>query len=301
MSVTRSNSILLLAAFIWGVSFIFQKDAMAYMGPFSFNAFRFLLGGLILLPLARLEINGHGRTHKPYSPALIRGSLLAGFLIFLGSGFQQTGIQYTTIGNTGFITGLYIIFVPIMSLFLGYRYKKGLWLAILIACVGLYLLSGMNGFTMAYGDLLVLIGAIFWASHVIVVDHMADNHDQIKFAALQFFACAIFSYLAALYVGDKVMLFTFDEWKWVIASGILAVGIGYTLQVLAQTSSPPAQAAIIMSLESVFAAITGYFYYNEILSVSAMMGCVLIFTGCLLTQLYPPIQIKGDQPSRATN
>ncbi len=287
MTVTRSNLILLLAAFIWGVSFIFQKDAMAYMGPFSFNAFRFLLGGLVLLPLIGWRKH---KARKSHSPALIKGSVAAGALIFLGAGFQQTGIQYTTIGNTGFITGLYIIFVPIISLFMGNRYARGIWLAVAMASFGLYLLSGMDGFTMAYGDLLVLIGAIFWAFHVIIVDHMSDNHDQIKFAALQFFACAALSYLAALYVGDKAILLSFDEWKWVIISGILAVGLGYTLQVIGQTTSPPAQAAVIMSLEAAFAAIAGYFYYGEILSSKALIGCILMFTGCLLTQRFPPLK-----------
>ncbi len=291
MTVTRANLILLLAAFIWGVSFIFQKDAMEYMGPFSFNAFRFFLGGLVLLPLIRWRKKGE---REPYSPALMKGAFLAGVLIFFGAGFQQIGIQYTTIGNTGFITGLYIVFVPIISLFFGHRYGNGIWFAVALACGGLYLLSGMDGFTMSYGDSLVLVGSIFWAFHVIVVDHMANNHDQLKFAALQFFVCAAFSYLAAIYMGDKVMLFTFDEWKWVIISGVLAVGMGYTLQVVGQTTSPPAQAAVIMSLEAVFAALAGYFYFEEILSIKALIGCILMFAGCLLTQRYPPLPTNNS-------
>ncbi len=295
MSVTRANLILLLAALIWGASFIFQKDAMKYMGPFSFNAFRFLLGGLVLLPLIGWRNKGKSRTEKSYSPALIKGALLAGALIFFGAGFQQTGIQYTTIGNTGFITGLYIVIVPIISLFMGNRYNHGIWFAVAMACLGLYLLSGMTGFTMARGDFLVLLGAVFWAFHVIVIDHMTNDHDQIKFAALQFFACAALSYLAALYMGDKAMLLSFNEWKWVIVSGIVAVSIGYTLQVIGQTTSPPAQAAVIMSLEAVFAAIAGYFYYGEILSTQALIGCGLMFAGCLLTQRYHPLPKKINQ------
>ncbi len=291
MTVIRANLVLLMAALIWGTSFVFQKDAMAHMGPFIFNAFRFLLGGLALLPLIGWRNKGERRTEKTCSPAMIKGALLAGALIFLGAGFQQTGIQYTTIGNTGFITGLYIIFVPIISLFFGHRYHHGIWFAISLACLGLYLLSGMDGFALARGDFLVLLGAVFWAFHVIVIGHMASNHDQIKFAALQFFACALYSYLAALYLEDKALLLTFEEWKWVILSGILAVSIGYTLQVVGQTVSPPAQAAIIMSLESVFAAITGYFYYDEILGPRALIGCILMFTGCLLTQRYPPLSL----------
>ena len=265
------------------------------MGPFSFNAFRFMLGALILLPWIgwRHKTEDQKSRTKPKTqsstPALMIGALIAGALIFLGAGFQQVGIQYTTIGNTGFITGLYIIFVPVLSLFLGHRYPHGIWFAVILACVGLYLLSGMDGVTIAYGDLLVLVGAIFWAFHVIVIDHMTDRHDQIKFAALQFMVCSLLSYGAALYVGDKAFLFTFDEWKWVIISGVLAVGFGYTLQVIGQTTSPPTQAAVIMSLEAVFAAIFGYFYFDEILSNRALLGCILMFTGCLLTQLFPPL------------
>jgi len=299
MSIARSNLVLLLTAFIWGMSFIFQKIAMDYMGPFSFNAFRFLIGGLVLLPM----IGGQPgkKAHRVWSPGLIKGAMLAGALIFLGAGFQQTGIQYTTLGNTGFITGLYIIFMPVISLFIGHRYKFGIWGAIAIACLGLYLLSGMAGFTMAYGDFLVLIGAVFWAFHVIVVDHMSNNHNRIGFAALQFFACAGLSYLAALYAGDKALLIIWDGWKWVMISGVLAVGLGYTLQVIGQTASPPAQAAIIMSLESIFAAMAGYVYFDEILGPKALIGAALMFAGCLLTQRYPPLPAKKFQPSRMTN
>lgn len=299
MSVSRSNLVLLLAAFIWGVSFVFQKIAMEYMGPFSFNAFRFLLGGLVLLPLIGWRSKRPAKNKKPSSPALFGGGMLAGVLIFMGAGFQQTGIQYTTIGNTGFITGLYIIFVPVISLFMGHRYRHGIWGAIAIACLGLYLLSGMKDFTMAHGDFLVLMGAVCWAFHVIVVDHMAGSHDQIKFASLQFFACSALSYIVALYMDDKAMLVTFDQWKWVIISGVLAVGLGYTLQVIGQAVSPPVQAAVIMSLESIFAAIAGYFYYGEILGFWALVGCGLMFTGCLLSQLYPPL--RKLQPSPSTN
>lgn len=301
MSITRANLLLLLTALIWGASFIFQKSAMDYMGPFSFNAFRFLLGGLVILPLIVWR-KKHPDNPGPFlTPGLLKGGLLAGVLLFFGAGFQQAGIQYTTVGNTGFITGLYIVFVPVLGVVIGHRYKNGIWIALGLASLGLYLLSGMEGLAMAYGDLLVLFGAFFWAGHVLLVDHMSDHHDQITFAALQFFGCAVLSYLAALYVGDKPLLLTLDEWKWVGLSGVLAVGIGYTLQVVGQTVSPPAQAAVIMSLEAVFAAVAGYFYYDEILSTKALFGCVLMVAGCLLVQHYPPLPAGTPQPSRATN
>jgi len=262
------------------------------MGPFSFNAFRFLLGGLFLLPLVALRKKNKQIKPKASSPALLKGGLIAGSLLFLGASFQQTGIQYTTIGNTGFITGLYIIFVPVISLFLGVRYHHKIWFAVALACAGLYLLSGMNGLHISDGDFLVLLGAIFWALHVIIVDHMSSRHDQIKFAALQFFTCAILSYLAAISTGDKMILLTFEEWKWVIVSGFLAIGIGYTLQVIGQTTSPAAQSAVILSLEAVFAALAGYVFYHEILGFRGYLGCGLMFIGCLLTQRYPPINLN---------
>jgi len=254
-----------------------------------------------LLPLISWRKAGKRDRQGASNPALLKGALLAGAVMFMGASLQQFGIQYTTIGNTGFITGLYIVFVPLIGIFFGHRYKKGIWVAFAIACLGLYLLSGMDGFHINKGDLLVLIGALFWAVHVMVIDHMTNSHDQVKIAAIQFFTCAALSYAAAIYMDDKAILLTFHEWKWVIASGILAVGLGYTCQVVGQTRSPPAQAAVIMSLESVFAALAGYFYYTEILSIRALIGCGLMFAGCILAQRYPPLHEPRVHPSKATN
>jgi len=301
MTITRANFILLLVSFIWGISFVFQREAMNYMGPFTFNAFRFLLGGLVLLPLI-FKSGRHKRENGRSSrKSMLKGALIAGALMFCGAGFQQYGIQHTSLANVGFITGLYIVFVPIIGIFMGQRYKHGIWLAILIAAAGLYLLSGVDGFQMAYGDILVLMGAIFWAFHVIVIDHMSSNHDQVSFAAMQFFACALLSYGAALATGDKAILLTLAEWKWVLVSGFVAVGLGYTLQVIGQTISPPTQAAVIMSLEAVFAALAGYIVYDETLGTKALIGCALMLGGCLMAQLFPPLNNKDVQPSRATN
>lgn len=301
MTTAKANLILLFVSLIWGISFVFQREAMDYMGPFSFNAFRFLLGGLVLLPIIWKTKSYKKENSTSKRKALFKGAFAAGLLMFCGAGFQQFGIQYTTLANVGFITGLYIVFVPIIGIFLGHRYKHGIWIAILIAATGLYLLSGAEGFTMAYGDLLVLMGAVFWAIHVIVIDHMSSKHDQVSFAALQFFFCAALSYAAALAVDDKALITTFEEWKWVLASGIVAVGLGYTLQVIGQTVSPPTQAAVIMSLEAVFAALAGYVVYDETLGTKALIGCTLMLGGCLMAQLFPPLDVSADQPSRATN
>jgi drug/metabolite transporter (DMT)-like permease len=215
--------------------------------------------------------------------------------MFIGASLQQFGLLKTTVTNVSFITGLYIVIVPLIGLFLGHRYKSGIWFAISIAAIGLYLLSGMGGFTIKEGDFLVFCSCFSWACHVLIIDYLSDRYDGLKIAAGQFFACAIFSFIAALFMGDNLILTTWNEWKWIIASGTLATGVGFTLQIIGQKYTPPAQAAIILSLESVFGALAGYLFFAEILSLQGFIGAGLMLLGCILAQFFPPLPPKTEK------
>ncbi|WP_138380663.1 DMT family transporter [Luteithermobacter gelatinilyticus] len=285
----RPNLLLTLAALIWGVGFVFQKEAMAHMGPFMFNGLRFLIGGGVLLPLIYLQRHKRQRYGTRLSRPLLRGAGLAGTIMFAAAALQQFGIVHTTVTNTGFITGLYMILVPVLGWFLGHRYRPGIWGAVLMACVGLYLLSGAGQVMPAYGDMLVFAGAVCWAAHVLTIDHLTTQYDQILIAMIQFMICGLLSCLAAFLAGETLPVTSAAAWTWILLSGILAVGIAFTLQVVGQAVAPPAQAAMLMNLEAVFAAAAGYMFFGEYLTPLALTGCALMLAGCVLAQRYPPL------------
>ncbi|WP_417319304.1 DMT family transporter [Emcibacter sp.] len=290
MTRSQANLTLTLAALIWGISFAFQKLAMDHMGPFLFNGLRFLIGGLVLLPLVYLMREKRRSRNRGASRHLFWGSAIAGIVMYAGAAFQQIGIIHTTVTNTGFITSLYMVLVPVLGIFLGHRYARGLWFAVLIACAGLYLITGMyRGASLNYGDIMVFAGALCWAVHVLAIDHLTSRHDQILIAVIQFLVCALFSLATALAVGEQMLPATADGWTWILLSGVLSVGIGFTLQVVGQADAPPAQAAVILNLEAVFASAAGILLFNEVLGIPVLMGCLLLLGGCLLAQKYPPL------------
>ncbi|MFQ6103238.1 MAG: DMT family transporter [Candidatus Glassbacteria bacterium] len=285
----KSNLLLILAAIIWGFSFVAQRAGMEYVGPFTFNAVRFALGGIGLIPflwLNRSRRINSGENHPAPMPKTFRfGSLLVGLILFTGSSFQQIGIVYTTAGKAGFITGLYVIMVPILGLFLGQQSDTRIWLGAALATAGLYLLSITETLTISLGDLLVLISALFWAGHVLVIGWLSSRTDPIELAFFQFLACSLLSFIAALLV-ETITLWGIQ--KAIIAifyAGFFSVGIGFTLQVIAQRHAHPAHAAIILSLETVFAAFGGWLILNEVLSHRAIAGCALMLTGMIVSQL----------------
>ncbi|WP_321389191.1 DMT family transporter [Emcibacter sp.] len=290
MTRTQANMTLTLAAFIWGISFAFQKLAMDHMGPFTFNGLRFLIGGLVLIPLVYMMREKRRSRNRHASRSLFWGAGLAGIVMYAGAAFQQIGIIHTTVTNTGFITSLYMVLVPLLGVFLGHRYARGLWLAVLIACAGLYLITGMyKGSSLNYGDIMVLAGAFCWAVHVLTIDHLTSRHDQILIAVIQFLVCALFSLVTAVVAGEQLIPTASEAWTWILLSGVLSVGVGFTLQVVGQADAPPAQAAVILNLEAVFASAAGILLFNEILGVPVFVGCLLLLGGCLLAQKYPPL------------
>ena len=284
----RADLTLLLVAAIWGFAFVAQRLGMDHLGPFGFNGCRFLLGAVSLLPLLWVFRPKTGSTEPR---AMLLGSVTAGILLFLGASLQQAGLLWTSAGNAGFITGLYIIIVPLMGLLLGYITRLNTWLGGLLAVVGLYFLSvetnAANTVTINSGDLLVLGSAFFWAAHVVVIGRLASQLDNLRLAIIQFMICALLSFMVALiFEQDSLTLSNIAlAWQPIAYAGLLSVGVAYTLQVVAQRNAPASYAAIIMSLEAVFAAIGGWWLLNEGFSNRALIGCTLMLAGMILSQL----------------
>ncbi len=290
-----SDMLLLLTATIWGFAFVAQRVGMEYVGPFTFNGIRFALGSLVLVPF--ILRNNHKRGSAPQNQdgaglrLIFLGGGLAGLTLFTGASLQQIGLVYTTAGNAGFITGLYVVIVPFLGLFFRQRANFGSWMGAVIAAAGLYFLSITESFTIAYGDFLELAGACFWAGHVLIIGWLSPRMDSLKLALTQFCACSILSLIAALLFETVSLIGIRDAAIPLLYGGALSVGIAYTLQVVAQKNAHPAHAAILLSLEAVFAAVGGWVLLGETLSGRGMFGCGLMLTGMLLSQLWGFIRL----------
>ena len=296
----KSDVLLLITATIWGFAFVAQRAGMEYVGPFTFNAVRFALGALALFPfLFRRTRQTNHQTGNTVPRSLLIGAGLAGVILFLGSTFQQVGIVYTTAGKAGFITGLYVILVPILGIFLGNRTNRQTWAGAFLAIVGLYLLSVHEDFTMTSGDLLVLVSAFFWASHVLLIDRLTPRLDTFRLAFFQFFVCAMLSLIGAVIAEEIILANILKAAVPILYAGLMSVGIAYTLQVVAQKEAHPSHAAIIMSLESVFAALGGWWILNEVLNTRESLGCFLMLAGMLVSQI--PLRKIGVSNEKETN
>ena len=286
----KSDALLMLTATIWGFAFVAQRVGMDYVGPFTFNGVRFALGSLSLIPLVLLK-----RRHPSAQAALVPpagrktvlwGGALAGVALFMGASLQQVGLVYTTAGNAGFITGLYVVIVPLLGLFWKQRPDLGTWVGAVLAAAGLYLLSVTAAFRIAYGDLLVLVGAFFWALHVLIIGWLSPRIESVLLACIQFAVCSALSLITAAALETTTPEALMAAALPILYGGLLSVGVAYTLQVVAQRDARPAHAAIILSLESVFAALGGWLLLGEVLSGRALLGCGLMLAGMLLSQLH---------------
>jgi drug/metabolite transporter (DMT)-like permease len=290
-NVLKSDGLLLLTAVIWGFAFVAQRVGMDHVGPFTFNGIRFALGGLSLLPFIvyrkRQMVFPGKRENTGTAWKFFSGSMLAGFFLFAGSSLQQVGLVYTTAGNAGFITGLYVVIVPVMGLFWKQQAGTGNWAGAILAAVGLYFLSVTQDLTMGKGDFLVLISAFLWASHVLIIGWLSPKTDSIQLAAFQFAVCSVLSLFTAVVfetiVWDDIMKAMIP----ILYGGLMSVGVAYTLQVVAQKDAHPAHASILLSLEAVFAAIGGWIILNEMMSFRGLMGCSLMLSGMMISQLWP--------------
>jgi drug/metabolite transporter (DMT)-like permease len=273
----RSDLALLLAAVVWGTGFAVQRIAAAHTGAFVFNGLRFLLGALVLLVFLRFRVQINKKD--------LVWVLVAGCLLYLGSALQQAGLSTTSAANAGFITGLYTILVPII-LWIGWRKRLSsrVWMAAAIAVIGNLLLSLGGAFQPAPGDLLELAGALMWALHIIVITRKASQMDPVTFSFGQLLVAGVLNLVTSLaferstYVGLPPVI-------WVIVySGLIPVGLGFTLQVIGQKNAPPSDAALILSLEAVFGALSGFLLLGEGLTLVQTGGCALIFGAILLSQ-----------------
>ncbi len=283
MTRRQASYLLLLGAAIWGFAFVAQKEAMKYMGPFTFNGIRFALGALSLLPFLNLL----KKDRTPPLKNLLPPGILAGVAIFFGVSFQQLGLLYTTAGKAGFITGLYVILVPILGLFFGKPTWRLVWLAAAIATGGLYLLSMTSSLRMERGDLLVLISAFFWALQIHIIGHFAPNLHPIKLAMVEFLTVFALSTAAGFLLETPRLSEILKGWLPLLYAGVFSAGIAYTIQVVAQRKTPPAPAAIIMSSESVFAVLGGWLLLGETLTAREISGCLLMLAGMVLAQINP--------------
>ncbi len=283
-----SEGLLLLTAVIWGFSFVAQRVGMRYVGPFTFNAVRFALGSLALIPFAAVTVRGR-ISREPgggsWKKTALLGGAIAGMVIFIGVSFQLTGIQYTTAGKSGFITGLYVVLVPILGLAIGRKTSLGTWVGVLLAAAGLYLLSFTGAFTISKGDLIVLAGTLFWAIHVLLISVLIHRTDGVLLAMIQFAACSLLSFAAALIFEKIEIAEILSATVPILYGGLMSVAVAYTLQVIAQRRTPPAHAAIILSLETVFAALGGWIILGEVIPARGLAGCALMLIGIIISQV----------------
>jgi drug/metabolite transporter (DMT)-like permease len=286
----KSDLILLMAAVVWGGGFVAQRAASAHLGFFAFNGVRFLLGGLVMLPFILKRLRNH--------PGALWWILPAGTILFAGSSLQQAGITTTSAGTAGFITGVYVVLVPLlMSLFWKHKTKPVVWIAALAALGGTYLLStGGAALTPSRGNLIVLAGSLIWAFHVIVVGFAVKKVDVFVFSVGQFLLCGFLHLVSSLFVNPPTLAAVQSCWLSILYAGLGSVVIGFTLQAVGQRKAPAADAALILSLESVFAAVFGALILSEKMSFIQIIGCAIILAAIIVAQ-FPAFQPKSGGPA----
>lgn len=281
----RADLLLLSVAIIWGSAFVAQRMVAVSSSVLLFNGLRFLLAALLVLPLAWLDAR-RSRRSIVIDRGLLWGASLAGLLLLGGATLQQAGLRFTTAGNAGFITGLYVVIIPIIqAVFLRRSPRPVIWAAALLSAAGLFLLSTGGRFAIQLGDALELAGAFFWAGHVLWIGRMVQFTNALQLACGQYLVCGLASSAAGI-IFEPALASGIAGAAWAILyTGVLSVGLGYTLQVAAQRVAPPADAAIILSMEAVFAALAGWLFLNESLTLEQLIGSLVMLAGMLLAQI----------------
>ncbi len=291
----RSNLMLVVTAFIWGVAFVAQRVGMDYIGPFTFNGARNILGVIVLTVLMPLIDKMRGETDYHYPDGryggkmLLLGGLACGIFLTLGSSLQQYGIQYTTVGEAGFLTAMYIIIVPLLGIFVRKRVPVTVWISVVLAVFGMYLLcmTGANGFTISRGNIFEILGAFAYSFQILAVDYFSPRCDGVRLSLLQFSVCGVLCMIIALIFEAPTISGIMAAWIPIAYAGVLSCAVGYTFQILAQKNTDPVIASLLMSLESVFSLLAGWVLLHQKLSATQLTGCGIMFAAIVLAQLRP--------------
>ena len=283
----KNNILLVLTALIWGCAFVAQSVGMDYVGPFTFNMARFLIGAIVLLPVIWFMDRQWktGAEKGAGQKTLIIGGICCGIALAVASTLQQWGILFTTVGKAGFITAMYIVIVPLLGIFIGKKVRPLIIGCVAIAVVGFYFLCMTESLRLGLGDFLVLLCAIAFSIHILVIDHFSPKVDGVKMSAIQFLTAAIISAVPTLLWEQPVFTEILQAWQPVLYAGIMSCGVAYTLQIIAQKNADPTVASLLLSLESVFSVLAGWVLLGQGLSIKEMFGCVLIFCAIILAQL----------------
>lgn len=286
----KSSLILLLTATIWGVAFVAQSVGMEYIGPFTFNAIRCVLGGLVLIPvilvLKKKKETGAENQEKEDKKTLWTGGIACGVILCIASNLQQFGIMEASVGKSGFFTALYIVMIPVIGIFIGKRPGIKLWFCVALAVVGMYLLCMKDGsFTIERADIMLLLCALAFSVHILVVDYFSPKVDGVKMSCIQFFVCGVLSAVGMLFTETPDISNIQAAWMPLLYAGLLSCGVGYTLQIVGQKGINPIIASLIMSLESVISALAGWVILGQVLSPKEILGCVLMFVAIIITQI----------------
>ena len=306
----KSPMLLLLTAVIWGVAFVAQSVGMDYVGGFTFNCVRSVIGGIVLIPciffLDKVRGNSDsgkeaanenrkdvwnksggakGDAKKAEQKTLLIGGICCGIALCVASNLQQFGIKYTTVGKAGFITAMYIIIVPLMGIFMKKMVGLKIWISVLLAVAGLYLLCITEGFSLGFGDILVLLCAVCFAVHILVIDYFSPKVDGVRMSCIQFLVSGILSGICMLIFEQPSLAAICRAWMPILYAGVLSCGVAYTLQIVGQKDMDPTVASLILSLESVISVLAGWVLLGQKLSAKELFGCVLMFGAIILAQL----------------
>ena len=286
----RGALLLTLTALIWGTAFVAQSLGMDYLGPFTFNGVRNFVAAVGLLPVIAFLRRRQGKAEARGAAGNSRktlwvGGVLCGLALGVASSLQQIGIQFTTVGKAGFLTALYIVIVPLLGLLLKKRVALPVWVSVVIAAAGTYLLSIQADFTIAAGDLFVILCAVCFSVHILLVDRFSPSVNGVELSCIQFLVAGVFSTIVAFLVETPNVQDILRSWGPILYTGLISSGVGYTLQILGQKDTPPAVASLIMSLESVFAALSGWLLLGQGMTGREAVGCALVFAAVVLAQI----------------
>lgn len=290
-----SAALLFLAAFIWGVAFVAQSVGMDYVGPFTFNGCRFLIGGMVLTPFALIREKKYQKSNsfqkmkieeqKKHKSVTLFGGLCCGVAICIASSFQQAGMLYTSVGKAGFITALYIVLVPVMGIFMKKKVAPIVWIGVVLAAIGFYFLCIAESFSINYGDVLLFLCAVCFTFHILIIDYFAPKADGVALSCIQFWFSGIVCMSIAIFRESPQMSAIFAAAVPILYAGVLSCGVAYTLQIIGQKNMKPAVASLILSLESVISVLAGWVILHEILTGRQLLGCGLVFSAVILAQL----------------